>query len=476
MGGQQRQGAGKALGAIVLGGALSMIAAGKARAGPGSVEALRGLSIEQLADVEVTSVSRTAQALVDAPAAIYVITHEDIVRSGASRLPDILRLAPNLEVFQTGANRFVITARGFGGADADQSYANKLLVMIDGRSVYAPLFSGVYWDMQDVPPDSIERIEVISGPGAAMWGANAVNGVINIITRPAADTGGGVIDADIGDHERGIGLQYGGRIGSTLAYRLYGRDYRYADSVGPAGERVHDHGSAPQAGGRLDWTPGPADRLTVQGDVYRGVEVQPGASDETISGANVLSRWAHTFAGGATLQTQAYWDRTSRASEGGGSFRVDTFDLDVQSTFALGPLNQVVAGAGARRSNYDIRGTSSLFFSPPKGDLDLINGFVQDSFYLSDALTLVGGVKLEGDPYSGLSVLPSLRVSWRADPALMVWGAMSRAVRAPTPFDTDVVEKVGPLVFLTGAPRFRTETLTAYEAGTRLRPSPRLSV
>ena len=476
MGGQQRRGAATALKGVAVWMILSLGAVGTARAGPSTVEDLRGLSIEDLANVQVISVSKTSQALADAPAAIYVITRDDIVRSGATRLADILRLAPNLEVFQTSATHFVITARGFSGDNADQSFSNKLLVLIDGRSVYTPLYSGVYWDMQDVPPGDIERIEVISGPGAALWGANAVNGVINIITRKASDTQGGVVDIAVGGRERGIDVEYGGRVGATLAYRIYGRDDRYADTVDTAGARVHDHGSKPQGGGRLDWTASPDDLLTLQGDAYRGAAAQPGANDEVIDGADVLARWTHSWRSGASLQVQAYWDRAGRSTAGAGSFLVDTYDLDVQSSLGLGAVNQLVVGAGARRSAYDIKGTATLFFTPAAGNLDLVNAFVQDTFLLSDAVTLVGGVKLERDPYSGLSVLPSLRASWRLTEGVMTWAAVSRAVRAPTPFDTDVVEKVGPIVFLHGSPTFETEKLTAYEMGARLRPSRRLSV
>jgi iron complex outermembrane receptor protein len=472
---ERRLGTGSALGGLI--GLVTLFGvSGVARAEARSIEDLRDLSIEQLANVEVTSVSKTSEALLDAPASIYVISHDDIVRSGASRMADILRLAPNLEVFQTSANHFVVTARGFSGNNADQSFSNKLLVLIDGRTAYSPLFSGVYWDQQEVPPETIDRIEVISGPGAALWGANAVNGVINIITRPAAETLGVLVDADVGDRQRGIGLQYGGRLGSTLTYRLYGRDSREADTVTSTGASAHDHGSNLQGGGRLDWSPNTVDAVTLQGDVYRGAEAQAGAGDEIVHGANILGRWSHGWRGGGMLQVQAYWDRAGRTTVGGGRFVVDTYDLDVQSTFDLGPVNELVVGAGARRASYDIHGAGGLAFSPASGNLDLVNAFVQDSFHLSDAITLVGGLKLERDPYSGVSALPSLRASWRIDQGLMTWAAVSRAIRAPTPFDTSVVETFRSIDYLNGAPNFQPETLTAYEVGTRLQPSRRLSV
>jgi iron complex outermembrane receptor protein len=443
---------------------------------PSRVEDLRDLSIEELGNIRVTSVSKSAQPLRDAPAAIYVITHEDIVRSGATRLPEILRLAPNLQVFQTSATSWVVTARGFSGDSTAQSFSDKLLVLIDGRSVYSPLFSGVYWDTQDVPPEDIDRIEVISGPGAALWGANAVNGVINVITRRARDTQGGVIEAGIGNQERGVGIQYGGRIGDDLAYRLYVRDYRYDDTVTASGARANDGGSKPQGGGRLDWTPTASDLITVQGDSYRGAHAQQGAPNEDVSGGDVLGRWTHTWATGASLQAQAYWDHAARATEEGeGAFAVDTYDVDIQAAFALGAINRIVVGGGYRESRYDIAGPPTLYFVPAIGRLPLPNAFVQDTLALPASISLVGGLKLEDDPYSGLSPLPSLRLSWTPSDRLMTWAAVSRAVRAPTPFDTDVVEKIGQITYLTGSPNFQTEKVTAYEVGARAAPAARAS-
>jgi len=447
-----------------------------AASSPRSVEDLRDLSIEQLADLRVTSVAKSSQALRDAPAAIYVITHDDAVRSGATSLPEILRLAPNLQVSQISATRYVITARGFSGNISDQSFTDKLLVLIDGRSVYTPLFSGVYWDMQDVPVEDIDRIEVISGPGAALWGANAVNGVINIITRKASETQGGVIEAGIGNQERGVSVQYGGRLSPDLAYRLYARDFRYDDTVTAAGADAHDHGSKPQGGGRVDWTPTSSDLFTLQGDDYQGAHAQAGAANESISGSDILGRWNHTWRDGATLQVQAYWDETSRATPGAGSFLLDTYDVDAQGSFALGRANQVVVGAGVRHSIYNIVNSTTLLFVPARATLDLENAFLQDTLSLTGNLALIAGVKLENDPYSGLTALPDFRLSWRPRADAMLWAAVSRAIRSPTPFDTDVVEKFGSLVYLTGSPDFAPEKVTAYEVGARVQPSARSSV
>jgi iron complex outermembrane receptor protein len=441
-----------------------------------SVEDMQHMSIGDLANIDVSSVTKTPQALSQAPAAIYVITHDDIVRSGATSVPEMLRLAPNLEVEQTTASHYTITARGFNGNAADQNFSDKLLILIDGRSVYNPLFSGVYWDLQDVVPQDIDRIEVISGPGATLWGANAVNGVINIITRKSGETQGGLVAVDAGTLESSVSVRYGGRINDNLTYRLYVRDIIDNDTVTSIGANAHDHGSKPQGGFRFDWTPSDADAVTLQGDAFEGSEAQLGAPNEDIEGRNLVARWNHSWSNGAGLQVQAYYDQMGRSTEhGGGSFTVDTYDLDVQHSFSLNARNDFVWGGGVRHSHYNIAGTASLQFAPATGDLNLVNLFVQDTISISQAVKLTVGLKLEDDPYSGLSPLPSARVSWQPNTSTLLWAAVSRAIRSPTPFDRDVVEKVGSTVFLTGGANFQSETLTAYEIGARVQPTSRLS-
>ncbi|WP_162136384.1 TonB-dependent receptor plug domain-containing protein, partial [Caulobacter sp. AP07] len=299
------------------------------------------LSIEELGEIQVTSVSKRAEPVREAPSAIYVITHDDIVRSGARTVPEMLRLAPNLQVQQFSASRYIITARGFNGNEAAQNRTNKLLVLIDGRSVYTPLYSGVYWDMQDVLPADIDRIEVVSGPGATLWGANAVNGVINITTRKSGDSQGGFLEAGGGSRERSISLRYGGRLGENLTYRVYVRDLK-ADSMGTiAADGSADHDlSRTQGGFRLDWTPASGSALTLLGDVYDG------ESDNGLAGRNLLARWTRLGDGGAELQVQAYYDRAVRR----GVFKVDTYDVDVRHSFDLGARQAVVWGGGFRHS------------------------------------------------------------------------------------------------------------------------------
>jgi iron complex outermembrane receptor protein len=461
--------------ACVLG--LAGIAPSTALAETGlSAADLDRLPIEDLAKIEVSSVSKLAQPLSDAPAAIYVITHDDIVRSGAMSLPEILRLAPNLQVAQNGASQYVITARGFSGSAADQNFSNKLLVLIDGRSVYTPLYSGVYWDMQNVLPEDIERIEVISGPGATLWGANAVNGVINIITRKSSETQGGLLSVQTGNLGSSVAVRFGGKINDDLTYRLYVDDFADYDTVSASGAKAHDNWSQPQGGFRFDWTPSAGDAVTLQGDAYAGSEAQDGAPNEDIEGRNLLARWNRTWQDGSDLQVQAYYDHTARTTEDdGGHFSVDTYDLDVQHSFTLYGFNQIVWGGGYRYSQYAIVGTPQLQFSPSNGALNLANVFVQDSVSFNKAVKLTAGLKLEDDPYSGLAVLPSVRLSWTVNDEVLLWAAASRAIRSPTPFDRDVAETLGSTLFLVGDPDYQPEALTAYEVGARVQPNSRTS-
>jgi len=437
---------------------------------------LADLSIEQLGEIQVTSVSKRAEPVRAAPSAIYVITRDDIARAGARTIPEMLRLAPNLQVAQTRASGYMITARGFSGNPAAQNFSNKLLVLIDGRSVYTPLYSGVYWDMQDVLPADIERIEVISGPGATLWGANAVNGVINITTRKSSDTQGGVLQAGVGSRDRTLGLRYGGRINDDLTYRVYARGLKEGDTETSAGASAGDDWSRMQGGFRLDWEPLSGEVVTLQGDAYDGSESQLGKAGENIEGQNLLARWTRSSQGGATLQVQAYYDRTQRASKGSGEgFTFETYDIDLQQSLNLGARQEIVWGGGVRRNSYKTRGAPAFFFSPASRDLNLYNLFAQDSISVTSTTRLILGLKVEDGPYLGAEVLPSARISWAPNDAAMVWAAASRAVRAPTPFDRDVVEKIGAIRFLTGGADYQSEKLTAYEVGARIQPSAKAS-
>jgi iron complex outermembrane recepter protein len=438
-----------------------------------SLQDLRSMSIEDLANVEISSVSKVPEPLSDAPAAVYVITHDDIIRSGATSIADILRLAPNLQVAQITASSFAISARGFNGPAA-----SKLLVLIDGRSVYTPYYSGVSWADQDILPENIDRIEVISGPGATLWGANAVNGVINIITRKSGATQGGVLDLGGGNLEQRGSLQYGGTLAKNLTYRVYGESFFQDPDVTVTGANAKDDWQKSQGGFRLDWAPS-GDQVTLQGDLYRGWEGQFSGAPEAIAGQNLLARWNHTFEGGSTLQVQAYYDYDAFSIPSAASDYLTTYDLEVQHNFALGSRQEIVWGAGYRTDLDNFPTTQSaaqrVYFSPQRQTLAYGNFFAQDTVSLTNSLALTLGAKLEADAYSGPVFLPNVRLSWKVSNSDLIWTAVSRAVRAPSLVDRDLFAAVGPTVIIAGG-NFQPEKLTAYELGYRSQLSPRVSV
>lgn len=437
-----------------------------------TISELGRMSLEELANVEVTSVSKSAQSLSSAPASIYVITREEILRAGVLSIPEALRLAPNMQVTQLNSSEYSNGARGLAGAPDLQNFSNKTLILIDGRSVYSPLFSGVVYDMQDVLMDDIDRIEVISGPGATLWGANAMNGVINIITRKATDTKGALLRLDAGDEEQAFGARYGGALGDDGAFRVYAKwfDRGASDFVG--GGSAQDDWSKWQAGFRTEF--GRAnDMFTVQGD-YQHAE-QNFIEDDGVgfTGANVLGRWEH--AGPVSTRVQVYFDRVQRDHPPSGiEYDIDTFDFEVQQSAEAGARHHLIWGVG-RRSN-DYRTVNNvLAFVPDHRTLDQTNVFVQDNFALTGELKLIAGIKLEDNSYSDWSLLPDLRVSWEPNDTTLFWIAGSQAIRAPTPFDTDVQEFSGGALFVIGDPDFKPEKVTAYEIGYRGQPSANVS-
>jgi iron complex outermembrane receptor protein len=440
-----------------------------------TIQELQQLSIEQLGNIEITSVSKQPQRLSSAAAAIYVITHDDIMRSGAITIPEILRLAPNLFVAQVSPDQYVITARGLSGNFNAQNFSNKCLVL-----VYSPLFSGVYWDTINVLPEDIERIEVISGPGGTLWGANAVNGVINIITRKAADTQGGILEVGAGNYQNSASLQYGGKSGDDLAYRIYAGAIDDRSMQTTQGTSAHDGYWEPQGGFRLDWTPS-ADQVSVEGNYYYGSEEQLGASDAPVEGRNLQASWQHDLGGDSSLQILSYYDESRRSVQGGGAgFSVSTYDFQAQENFTLLNWNNITWGAEERVVPYDvyprIGAANSLYFQPAGRVLNLADAFVQDQIALPAQLTLTLGIKVEDDPYSGVAPMPTARLAWQPFDGNLLWTGISRAIRSPTPFDEDVVEKAGSTTFLTGNTNFLPEDLVAYEAGYRGQLSDQLSV
>src|SRR5688572_3752949 len=337
---------------------------------PQHLAELADLSLEQLTRIPVTSTTRREQMLASVPASLFVITQDDIRRSGATSIPEVLRLAPNLHVARADAFQYVISARGFSN-----TLANKMLVLVDGRTVYTPLFSGVFWEAQDRLLEHIDRIEVISGPGGTLWGANAVNGVISIITKSSAETQGLAINAGAGSHERVGEARHGGRLGSGH-YRVYAK-YADRDSLRTAeGADIGDDGRTLTLGARADWeTPGR--RVMVRADAQRG-EIDGGPMRE-FSGANIVGRLEQDLGGGSSLSLQAYYDRTYRKHENSFEEDLDTVDIDVNHALAPLPGHRVVWGGGYRYSRDDVANSPAQAFIPAERSLQWANIYVQDA-------------------------------------------------------------------------------------------------
>ena len=429
---------------------------------------LTELSLEELMNVEVTSVSKKPERLSDAAAAVYVITREDIRRSGYTSIPEILRLAPNLQVARVSASTYAISARGFNSTSA-----NKLLVLIDGRTVYTPLFSGVFWDVQDTLIEDIERIEIISGPGGTLWGSNAVNGVINIITRQSQDTKGALVNLGEGTEERGASVRYGAKLGEDATLRIYGKGFYRDNTVRGDGTGVQDAWKKGQVGFRTDWGRG-SDAFTLQGDGYTGTIAQVG-DNVSISGANLLARWNRALQDGSALKVQAYFDRTRRIVPGTFGELLDTYDIDAQHRFQWGTRNEIVWGGGYRLMHDAVTNSAVLAFLPNVKSLQLINVFLQDSIALRERLQLTVGTKLESNSYTGWEVQPSARLAWKVRDDTLLWSAVSRVVRTPSRVDRDFFVFV-PTFQIAGGPDFKSEKLIAFEIGYRAQPVPHASL
>src|SRR5213596_1024324 len=429
-----------------------------------SAEALKKLSIEQLMNLQVTSVSKRPERLSQTASAIQVITQEDIRRSGAASLAEALRLAANLQVAQIDSRQWAISARGFNGTTA-----NKLLVLIDGRTVYTPLFSGVFWDVQEIPLANIDRIEVISGPGATLWGANAVNGVINVITKGAEETQGLLLSGGGGIEQRGFGtVRFGGALGSRVHYRIHGRGFGRDATALPSGQDAADAWHLGQGGFRMDWDASNVNRVTLQGDLYDGRIGQPNAGDVAVSGGNVMAKWSHTVSDESNLAGQLYYDRTHRDIPGTFGEDLDTYDVDLQHRARLGARHEVVWGLGYRLINDRVVNSSALAFLPAHVARQWFSGFVQDEMTLvPNRLQVALGTKIEHNDYTGFEIQPSGRVNWRLSPSRTLWAAVSRALRTPSRIDRELFARVSPTSFLAGGPGFHSEEELAYELGYR---------
>ncbi|HEX4325255.1 MAG TPA: TonB-dependent receptor [Burkholderiales bacterium] len=439
---------------------------------------LAALSLEELSNIKVTSVSGVEEPLSDAAASIFVITNEDIRRSAATTLPEALRLAPNLQVARVDARNYAITARGSNGV-----FENKMLVLIDGRTVYSPLFSGVFWDAQDVMLEDIDRIEVISGPGGTLWGSNAVNGVINVITRSSKDTQGGLLVAGAGNRENGDALRYGGKLDNGGSYRVYGKYADYENTTGANGVRMEDGWRRSQAGFRTDWEASAGSAFTLQGDAYRGDLHQAGTQAIIIGGANINGSWNKLLDNGSRFRLQAYWDHTDRNQPGAYIDHLDTANIELQHSFKLTPGQEIVWGAGYRYSWDRVQNGTAFSFLPASLNMHWGNVFAQDEIALRDNLHLTVGAKVETNIYTGAELLPSVRLAWKVAPQHLLWSAISRVVRAPSRIDRDFYSPSKPLsvvggvpqYLIAGGPSFASEVAKVYEIGYRGQVLPSVS-
>jgi len=446
--------------------------------------------------LRVTSAANKEQALSKVGAALFVITREDIASSGANNIPDLLRLVPGVEVAQVDANQWAISIRGFNSFGP-----NKVLALIDGRALYQPSFSGVLWDQQDLPLEDVERIEVIRGPGGTIWGANAVNGVINIITRHSRDTRGGLITTGAGSWRTGDGLvQYGGNIGSAGTYRTFGKYFDVSSSVFPGGQRAGDAWHSWAAGFRSDWDLTPQDTLTVQGDLRTTIEggtslatySEPQPFQAVINSpirnalGDVMGTWRHTLAGGSETTLRVYFDHMHRDGEAGTAATNDTVDADFEHHLALGKRNDVVWGLDLRVNSDDIRAydSHSAGVIPPRSTVPFASGFFQDEIPLTNSLFLTLGAKIEHNDYTGVEYEPGVQLVWTPSERHTFWTSASRAIRQPNRVDFGTHFNVGvasinglPLLqTLSGSHAVKTEELHDYEAGYRSQVHPRLGL
>lgn len=459
---------------------------------------LLNLSLEQLSNIEVTSVSKKSEKASEAAAAIYVLTQDDIHRSGMTNIPELLRQVPGLDVAQSGSHQWAVSSRG-----SNDQFANKMLVLIDGRSVYTPLYSGVYWDVQDTPLEDIERIEVIRGPGATVWGANAVNGVINIITKSAKDTQGAFVSQSVGNQLNSMTTaRYGTKLGDNGFVRAYAKYDNNDEFKNMAGSGANDAWDKKQGGFRADWKAKESEKFTLQGDIYESGNdntfnlLQANATTlatdapEKAKGGNVLGRWEHNIAKDSDMTLQLYFDEAKRSNVVYES-DVKTFDVDVQHVWTPIEGNEVVWGAGYRLVKSEFEGNANtvlgipyITFTPDSRSDNLFSAFIQDKItLLPNSLFLTLGSKFEKNDFTGFEYQPSGRLTWLVDDKQTVWSSVSRAVRTPNFANTNAqvltgVVSAGPSVFLArnSSNTLNSEELVAYEAGYRIEPSKKTSI
>jgi iron complex outermembrane receptor protein len=462
----------------------------------GQAENITDLSIEELMSREVTSVSKTTQRFADAAAAVFVLSNDAIRRSGVTTLPEALRLVPGLHVARIDANQWAITSRGFNGR-----FANKLLVLVDGRTVYTPIFSGVYWEALDLPLADIERVEVVRGPGATIWGANAVNGIINVITKTARDTQGGQVSVSAGDEEQAVvDLRYGWQMHDNAAARLYARHARRDGLVDEFGDDANDDWDLTRGGFRIDWLASMSHALTLQGDIYKAdikrnyrlaLPEEPGRlglrlDHGELSGHSLLARWEQTRSLASRMALQFYYQREQR-DDVFTNYTLDTVDMDFQHEFAPSAQQELIWGLGYRHSRDQFIAAEVLDMDPDERSYNLFSAFAQDRISLfDDRLELILGSKIEHNTFTGWELQPSFRALWKASVNQRLWFAVSRAMRTPSRGEDDSIVNFLSLPASPGTPpaiaelrgnsALNSEELIAYELGYRIWPTARLFI
>ena len=439
------------------------------------VASLLKLSLEDLMNIQVTSVSKNMENLEQTASAIQVITQADIRNSGAKTLPEALRLASNLQVAQVNSSQWAISARGFNNV-----LANKLLVLIDGRAVYTPMYAGVFWDVQNVLLEDVDRIEVISGPGGTLWGANAVNGVINVITKNSKYTKGLFAEAGAGSNFPGFAsLRYGGQLNNKITYRVFGTGFKLGNTLLTNGSKANDEWTMGKAGFRMDWDASEKDLVTFQGNLYRG-RPNPDAADTavTATGDNLMLRWTHTSSERSDFQLQLYYDHTWRKFGNPFSEDLKTYDIDWQHRIKFGNRHEVTYGTNFRMMDHNVNDLPLFGFFPARKTLYLYSGFLQDKILLiKDRLHFTIGGKIEHNSYTEFECQPNGRLSYTPTEKQTIWAAVSQAVRTPSRIDRDFAAYLAPgVAFIQGNKNFISETLTAYELGWRLQPHKTLSI
>jgi iron complex outermembrane receptor protein len=453
--------------------AFALIASAAQAQSSAQLEELKRLSIEELAETDVTSVSRRSERLVDTAAAVSIINGEDLRRLGVMSVPQALQLAGHLHVSRVSGPQYAVSARGFA-----ITTANKLLVLIDGRTVYSPVFAGTFWEVQDLIMADIDRIEVTRGPGGAVWGANAMNGVINIITKRAAETRGTFINTAAATNMLGPwAIRHGGRLGSAGSYRAYAK-VRFEDSHQLLdGTDANDDFDFGQAGFRIESAQTAAGFAILQGDAYTGTTELIDERESSVAGGNLLARWSRGLGTNTQTTVQAYYDHTYRRVPSQYRGTLDTFDLDAQHTRNYRRHTLVVGGGYRQYRGDDLGDGPGFFFEPRERVSHRLNLFGQDEFALGGGVFVTLGSKFERNEFTGFEVQPTVRARW-SGPQRSVWAAVSRAVRVPTRFDTDLRFRLpnSESLLLTGTEAFKSESVLAYEAGYRKLYGDRLSV